>query len=61
MKLGKGIIVFATEEAKKKWEGKELPKKEKKKTPCPSCDLNALVKKQCVNEIEKDYINKENT
>jgi hypothetical protein len=47
MKLNDGIIFFATEEARKKHEGK-LPKKIKKSS-CPSC------------EIKNDYIkNKEN-
>jgi hypothetical protein len=41
MKLKKGITIFATEEARKKWEGKELPKKDKK-CSCPACDLQDL-------------------
>ncbi|MDR1926610.1 MAG: hypothetical protein LBQ13_02885 [Endomicrobium sp.] len=55
MKLGKGITVFATEEAKRKWEGKELPHK-KKKSSCPTCEIK-LTEEQPEN---KDYINKEN-
>jgi hypothetical protein len=38
MKLEKTIIIFATEEAKKKWEGKELPVKSKK-SACPACEI----------------------
>jgi hypothetical protein len=50
MKLEKGITVYATEDAKKKWEGKEKPVK-KKKVSCPSCEIEELKKKN-------DYINK---
>jgi hypothetical protein len=53
MKLDKGIILFATEEARKKWEGKELPKKNKKSS-CPSCEIEKIIK-----ENNNDYINKE--
>jgi hypothetical protein len=49
MKLDDGIIFFATEEARKKWEGKELPKKNKKSS-CPSCEIE---------KNKNDYINKE--
>jgi hypothetical protein len=57
MKLGKGIVIFATEEAKKKWEGKELPVK-KKKSGCPSCEIK-LIDEQ-LEEKKDDYNNKEN-
>jgi hypothetical protein len=53
MKLDKGIVVYATEEARKKWEGLELPKKSKKSS-CPSCDMEKIIKEN------NDYINKEN-
>jgi hypothetical protein len=52
MDLGKGIIIYATEDAKRKWEGLEQPKKTKKKS-CPSCELNELIKQG------NDYIIKE--
>jgi hypothetical protein len=52
MRLEKSIVLHATEDAKRKWEGKELPKKDKKSS-CPACDLQDLKK-------ENDYINKEN-
>jgi hypothetical protein len=54
MKLDDGIMFFATEEARKKWEGKELPKKSKKSS-CPSCSIEKIIK-----ENKNDYINKEN-
>jgi hypothetical protein len=38
MKLEKSIIIHATEDAKKKWEGKEKPIR-KRKTSCPSCEI----------------------
>jgi hypothetical protein len=43
MNLAKGTVVYSTEDAKKKWEGKEAPQKDKK-VICPSCDLEAMKK-----------------
>jgi hypothetical protein len=53
MKLEKEIIIFATEEARKKWEGKEIPKKAKK-VVCPSCEINNLIKKDNNKENDKE-------
>jgi hypothetical protein len=50
MQLDKGIILFATEEARKKWDGKELPKKNKKSS-CPSCEIEALKNKSAFSDI----------
>jgi hypothetical protein len=52
MKLSYEIVTFATEEARKKWEGKELPKKNKR-SGCPSCELEAL-------KSERTILKKEN-
>jgi DNA-directed RNA polymerase subunit RPC12/RpoP len=41
MKLEKTIITYATEEAKKKWEGKKQPVKNRK-INCPSCEIKIL-------------------
>jgi hypothetical protein len=38
--LGKHIVINATKKAKEKWGGKEYPVKQKKKSYCPSCQLN---------------------
>jgi hypothetical protein len=54
MKLNDGIVFFATEDARKKWEGKELPR-QNKKSSCPSCEIEKIIK-----ENKKDYIDKEN-
>jgi hypothetical protein len=54
MKLEKTITIYATDEARKKWEGKELPVKNKK-FKCPSCSIEELKKKDSINN---DY-NKE--
>jgi hypothetical protein len=43
MKLEKTIVFYATEEVKKKNEGKELPKKAKKNS-CPSCEIEEFKK-----------------
>jgi CRISPR/Cas system-associated exonuclease Cas4 (RecB family) len=43
MKLETTIIIHATEDAKKKREGKKPPSKIKKSS-CPSCELKDLVK-----------------
>jgi hypothetical protein len=51
MKLNDGVIIFATEEARKKWEGKEPPRKTKKNS-CPSCGIDNL-KKDCINKENK--------
>jgi hypothetical protein len=53
MRLDKEIVVYASEEARKRWEGLKLPKKNKKSS-CPSCDLEKIIK-----ENSNDYINKE--
>jgi hypothetical protein len=50
MQLDKGIVVYATEEAKKRWEGLKLPKKNKKSS-CSSCEIE---------ELKKTIYNKEN-
>jgi hypothetical protein len=42
MKLEKGIIIHATNEARKKWEQKE--KSIKRKNSCPSCEIEELKK-----------------
>jgi hypothetical protein len=54
MKLEKTIIIYATDEAKKKWEGKEKPVKTRKSS-CPACDLEELKK----NISKNDYIKEE--
>jgi hypothetical protein len=42
MKLEKTITIYATDEARKKWEGKEQPKKNKK-AGCPSCEIKNIL------------------
>jgi predicted transcriptional regulator len=56
MDIGKGIKIYATEEARKKWEGKEKPIKNKK-VSCPSCEIKIL--SQITEEDINDYNNKE--
>jgi hypothetical protein len=53
MKLEKTITVYATDEAKKKWEGKELQVKTKK-ISCPACDLAELRKNTSKNDYNKE-------
>jgi hypothetical protein len=43
MKFEKSITIFATEEARKKWEEKETTKKTKKNS-CPACEIEAFKK-----------------
>jgi hypothetical protein len=50
MKLEKAIVVYATSEARKKWEGKERPKKVKK-VSCPACEIKNM--KNCNSDEEK--------
>jgi hypothetical protein len=38
------IVIHATKEAKQKWAGKKIPQKDKK-IGCPSCEIEALKKK----------------
>jgi hypothetical protein len=60
MKLEKTITIFATEEAKKKWEGKEFHKKNKKSN-CPQCEIDEIKKNILNDEInlrEEDLYNK---
>jgi hypothetical protein len=60
MKLEKSITIFATEEARKKWEGKELPVKNKKGN-CPSCEIDEIKKNILNDEInlkEEDLYDK---
>lgn len=38
MKLEKSIVIHATDEAQRKWEGREIPKRNKK-FHCPSCEI----------------------
>jgi hypothetical protein len=52
MKLEKTITIFATEEARKKWEGKELPVKNKKKG-CPDCEI----KKDILPSVTEEDLN----
>jgi hypothetical protein len=52
MKLGKGIVIHVSEEARKNWERKEKPIK--RKSNCPSCELQELKKKDYNNEEIKD-------
>jgi hypothetical protein len=51
MKLDDGIVVFATEEARRKWEGKEQPRKTKRSV-CPSCETikSDSDKQDCIKE-----------
>jgi hypothetical protein len=67
MKFETSIIIYATDEARKKNEGKEKPVKNKKSS-CPSCDLENmrkavykedLKKAVCNEQINNDYNNKE--
>jgi hypothetical protein len=48
MKLEKSIILHVTEDAKKKWEGKE--KSAKRKNGCPSCEIEELKKNIVQNQ-----------
>jgi hypothetical protein len=43
MQLEKSIILHATEDAKKKWEQKEKPVKQKRSS-CPSCEIKNITK-----------------
>jgi hypothetical protein len=45
MQLEKSVTVYATEKARKKWEGKEWPKR-CSKSGCPSCDLGRIKKER---------------
>jgi hypothetical protein len=53
MKLESGIVIHTTDEAKKKWEGKERPVK-KKKCNCSSCEIEKLKKKNDYNNSIKE-------
>jgi hypothetical protein len=53
MKLGGEIIVHVSEEAKRKWEKAEHPRK--KKSRCPSCEILTITEE----DLKEDYINKE--
>jgi hypothetical protein len=44
MQLDKGIIFFATDEARKEYERKE-PTKKNKKSSCPQCEITEIKKK----------------
>jgi hypothetical protein len=55
MKLGEGTVIFATEEAKKEWEGKKLPVKQKKSS-CPACEIKLEEK----DYNEEEIINENN-
>jgi hypothetical protein len=46
-----GLVIYATEAAKEKYEGK-LTEKKNKKTNCPSCDINELKKKRKKDNIK---------
>jgi hypothetical protein len=48
MTLGKGIVIHATEEARKKWEERGCIIK-KRKSGCPSCEIEELKKKKDYN------------
>jgi hypothetical protein len=53
MTLGEGITIYATEEARMKWQGKERPKK--CKTPgCPSCEIKRLKKEHEHDENSRE-------
>jgi hypothetical protein len=52
MKLGEGITFHATEEARRAWEGREKPAREKK-GGCPSCETGAMAREA----RERDYTN----
>jgi hypothetical protein len=56
MTLGKGIVVHVSEEALKNWEAKEKPTK--RKSSCPSCEIQ--IKKNDYNreEIKDEVIGK---
>jgi hypothetical protein len=49
MTLGKGITFHVTEEARKEWEGREKPAKERKHG-CPSCEIEALAREAREND-----------
>jgi hypothetical protein len=53
MRLEKTITVYATGEARKKWEGKERLVKTKKSS-CPSCSIEELKKQDDYNNKEKE-------
>jgi hypothetical protein len=53
MKLEKTITIYATEEARKKWEGKELPVKDTK-TRCPACEIKKDILPSITEEDLKD-------
>jgi hypothetical protein len=52
-----GIVVFATEEARKNYVKKE---KKNKKAYCPSCEIQQMKNTNCINkEIKEDILKKE--
>jgi NAD-dependent SIR2 family protein deacetylase len=64
MRLEKSIILHATEDARKKWESKEKPVKQKRNS-CPSCEIESIRKEAMLykeeipdNLLDNDYINK---
>jgi len=62
----KGIVIYATEEARKKHEGNENELEKKHKEPrCPSCELNLMRKTtthidETISDelLESDLLNK---
>jgi hypothetical protein len=52
MQMEEGIVIYATEAARKKWEGKEFPKK-CGKSGCPSCETGAMKKEHRENSREE--------
>jgi hypothetical protein len=54
MKLGPGITVHTSEEAKKAWK-----QREKHKSSCPACEIQGLKKKRDYNNKGNDNIEKE--
>jgi len=53
----KGMIVYATEEAKKKHGGQEYKlEKKHKKQHCPQCELNLAKRTNFINEVISDEL-----
>jgi hypothetical protein len=54
MKLEKTIVVYATDNAKKAWEGRERPKRSKK-FYCPSCEIGEPEKSAPATDEEAEH------
>jgi hypothetical protein len=56
MKFETTITIYTTDEARKKWEGKERPKKTKKSS-CPACELENMKKATYKENLNKAVCN----